>query len=86
MFLGHRCQTDLYGIGKIIEDFTPCGIVGGAAAVAFVDNDHIEEAGGDIFKLLLIKGGRLFHTVCLCFQRLVALYRRAWIEQHALAA
>ena len=34
--------------GKIVEDFTPGGILGGAATVAFVDYDQVEEVAGEL--------------------------------------
>ena len=39
--------------GEIFEDFPPGRILGGAAAMAFVDHDQVEEAGRELAKELL---------------------------------
>jgi hypothetical protein len=39
--------------GKILEDFTPGGILGGAAAMAFVDDDQVEEVLRELLEQLL---------------------------------
>ncbi len=44
-----RCgQADLGGVAEIFENLAPGGISGGAAAVAFVDNDQVEEVGAEL--------------------------------------
>ena len=52
-FLGRGGQADLRGGGEVVEDFAPGGILGGAAAVAFVDDDQVEEAGRELAVELL---------------------------------
>jgi hypothetical protein len=44
-FLGRGGQADLGGVAEVGEDVAPGGIFGGAATVAFVDDDEIEEVG-----------------------------------------
>ena len=39
--------------GEIFEDFAPGRILGGAAAVALVDHDQVEEAGRELAEQLL---------------------------------
>ena len=36
-------QADLHGRWKVFENLAPGGIIGGAAAVTFVDDDQVEE-------------------------------------------
>ena len=43
-FLGCGGQADLCGRGEVFQDFPPGRILGGAAPVAFVDHDQVEEA------------------------------------------
>ncbi len=52
-FLGRRRHAELNGAGKIIEDLPPGGIIGGAAPVALVDDDHVEEIRGDVPEYLV---------------------------------
>ena len=52
-FLGRGGEADLRGGGKVVEDLAPGGILGGAAAVAFVDDDEVEEAGRELAEELL---------------------------------
>jgi len=52
-FLGRRRHAELNGAGKIIEDLPPGGIIGGAAPVALVDDDHVEEIRGHIPEYLV---------------------------------
>ena len=33
---------------KIVEDLSPCGILSGAAAMALVDDDQVEEIRGEL--------------------------------------
>ena len=42
-FLGRRRHADLGGIGKVVENLAPRRILGGAAAMALVDDDEVEE-------------------------------------------
>ena len=51
--LGRGGEADLRGGGKVFEDFAPGGILRGAAAVAFVDDDQVEEAGRKLAEELL---------------------------------
>ena len=39
--------------GEVVEDLAPGGILGGAAAVALVDDDEVEEAGRELAEELL---------------------------------
>ena len=41
--LGRGGQTELHGRGEVLQDAAPVGFVVGAAAVALVDDDEIEE-------------------------------------------
>ena len=52
-FLGRGGQADLGGGGEVVEDLAPGGILGGAAAVAFVDDDQVEKAGRELAVQLL---------------------------------
>ena len=52
-FLRRRGQADLRGGGEIFEDFAPRRILGGAAAMALVDHDQVEEAGRELAEQLL---------------------------------
>ena len=47
-FLRCGSEPDMGGAGEVIEDFTPGGILGGAATVAFVDHDQVEEVAGEL--------------------------------------
>lgn len=47
-FLWCGGKADMGGAGEVFEDFTPGGILGGAAAVAFVDHDQVEEVAGEL--------------------------------------
>ena len=51
--LGRGGQADLGGGGEVFEDLAPGGILGGAAAVALVDDDEVEEAGRELAEELL---------------------------------
>ena len=53
-FLGCGGQADLCGRGEVFQDFPPGRILGGAAAVAFVDHDQVEEAGREFTENLLV--------------------------------
>ena len=44
-FLRRGGQADLGGAGEVVEDFAPGGILRGAAAMALVDHDQVEEPG-----------------------------------------
>ena len=52
-FLGRGGQADLRGGGKVVEDFPPGRIFGGAAPVAFVNDDQVEEARRELAEELL---------------------------------
>ena len=52
-FLRRGGQADLGGGGEVVEDFPPGGIFGGAAAMALVDHDQVEEARRELAKELL---------------------------------
>ncbi|MNF66855.1 hypothetical protein D3C84_486540 [compost metagenome] len=47
-FLWCGGKADMGGAGEVFEDFTPGGILGGAATVAFVDHDQVEEVAGEL--------------------------------------
>jgi hypothetical protein len=47
-FLGRGGQADLGGAGEVVEDLAPGGVFGGAAAMAFVDDDQVEEVGREL--------------------------------------
>src|SRR5450759_490022 len=55
-FLGRGGQTELGRSGKVIQDFAPGRIGGGAAAVALVHDNEVEEIGRelleDVFRFL----------------------------------
>ncbi len=55
-FLGRGRQTHLHRTGKVIKDFAPRRIVGSAAAMAFVDDDQVEEIARDGFENLVFFG------------------------------
>ena len=42
--LGRGRESDLGSAGEVCEDFPPCRIVGGAAAMAFINHDQIKKA------------------------------------------
>ena len=44
-FLRRGGHADLSGRGEVLENLAPGGVFGGAAAVALVDHDQVEEAG-----------------------------------------
>ena len=46
-------QADLGGGGEVFEDLAPGRILGGAAAVALVDHDEVEETGRELAEELL---------------------------------
>ncbi len=46
-------QADLGGGGEVVEDLPPRGVLGGAAAVALVDDDEVEEVGRELAEELL---------------------------------
>jgi len=46
-------QADLRRAGKMVEDFTPGGVLGGAAAMAFVDDNQVEEVLRELLEQLL---------------------------------
>ena len=52
-FLGRGGEADLGGGREVFEDLAPGGILGGAAAVALVDDDQVEEAGRELAEDLL---------------------------------
>ena len=52
-FLRRGGEADLRGGGEVVEDLAPGGILGGAAAVALVDDDQVEEAGRELAEELL---------------------------------
>ena len=41
-------QADLRGGGEVLENLSPGGVFGGAAAVALVDDDQVEEVGREL--------------------------------------
>ena len=47
-FLRRGGQADLRRAGEVVEDFPPGRILGGAAAMALVDHDQVEEAGREL--------------------------------------
>jgi hypothetical protein len=51
--LGRGGQADLRGGAEVVEDLAPGGVFGGAAAVALVDDDQVEEVGRQLAKELL---------------------------------
>src|ERR1017187_2413553 len=58
-FLGRGGEADLGGGGEVFEDFVPGRIGVGAAAVALVDNDKVEETRGELAKeFLAVLGAR----------------------------
>ncbi len=52
--LGRGGEADLRGGGEVVEDLAPGGVVGGAAAVAFVDDDQVEEVGRELLVDVLL--------------------------------
>ena len=52
-FLGRGGHAELDGAGEVVEDFAPGGIIGGAAAMALVDDDQVEEIAGDVLEDLV---------------------------------
>ena len=52
-FLRRGGQADLGGGGEVFEDFAPGRILRGAAAMALVDHDQVEEAGRELAEELL---------------------------------
>ena len=64
-FLRSGSEADLDRSIKVVEDFPPCGIFGGAATVALIDNDEVKEVSGDAFEdfiLLVGTGERLIEA------------------------
>lgn len=58
-FLGRRRQTDVSGAGEIGQDLAPGRIFSGAAAVAFVDDNEVEEVRRELFvDVLFLLGAR----------------------------
>ena len=53
-FLRRRGQADLRCRGKVVEHLAPSGIIGGAAAVALVDDDQVEEVGRELLVDVLL--------------------------------
>ena len=53
-FLGCGRQADLGGRGKVFQDLSPGRILGGAAPVALVDHDQVEEARGEFAENLAV--------------------------------
>lgn len=45
-FRGCSGETDVSGGGEVVEDVAPCGILVGAATMALVNDDEVEEIGG----------------------------------------
>src|SRR5262249_36485558 len=52
-FLGCGSQANLDRAGKVVENLTPGGIFSRAAAVAFINDHHVEELGRDAFENLV---------------------------------
>ena len=52
-FLGRGREADLGSGGEIFENLSPGGILGGAAAVALVDDDQVKKAGRELPEELL---------------------------------
>ena len=59
--VGHECrlirclgEADPGGRGEVFRYLAPCGIVGGATPVAFVDRDRVDKAGRELPVLLLV--------------------------------
>ena len=53
-FLGRGGQADLRGGREVVEHLAPGGVVGGAAAVALVDDDQVEEVGRELLVDVLL--------------------------------
>ena len=51
---GRGREADLRGGGEVVQNLAPGGIIGGAAAMALVDHDEIEETGRKLAKNLLV--------------------------------
>ena len=51
--LRRRRHADLRGAREVVEDLAPGRILGRAAAVALVDDDEVEEVGGQLLEQLL---------------------------------
>ena len=56
-FLRGGREADLDGVGKVVENFTPSGVFGGAASVALVDYDEVEEVTETDLKILSSSSG-----------------------------
>ena len=58
-FLGRGGEADLRGRGEVFQHLAPRGVIGGAAAVALVDDDQVEEVGRELLVdvLLLLGAG-----------------------------
>jgi hypothetical protein len=52
-FLGRGGQADLGGAVEVVQDLAPGRVFGGAAAVALVDDDQVEEVGRELAEELL---------------------------------
>jgi len=52
-FFGGGSEADLRGIAEVFEDLPPGGVVGGAAAMALVNDDEIEEPRRELAEELL---------------------------------
>ena len=46
--LGRGGQADLCGAGEVFQHLAPGRVLGGAAAVAFVHDDQVEEVGREL--------------------------------------
>ena len=53
-FLRRGGQADLRGRREVVEDLAPGGVVGGAAAMALVDDDQVEEVGRELLVDVLL--------------------------------
>ena len=53
-FLGRGGQADLGGGGEVLEDLAPGGVIGGAATVALVDDDQVEEVRRELLVDVLL--------------------------------
>ncbi|MCY1298487.1 hypothetical protein D9M70_479770 [compost metagenome] len=47
-FLRRGGKADMGGVGEVVENLAPGGVLGGAAAVTFVDHDQVEEVAGEL--------------------------------------
>src|SRR6202035_1799388 len=51
--LGRRRHSDLRGGGEVVKDLAPRGVIVSASAVAFVDDDEVEESRRELTEQLL---------------------------------